>query len=163
MSLRRRRFLLIGAGSAVGLLGTFGVARWYRGDPPSVIAAILERRLGYLQVDKASFARFASAYVETRKEYQRELSLLAMFSLPYRYVTPYPWLKSGHSLRRLEDNVVSRYLLSTDFFAHGGDESRRVEYIEFHDPYSIACRNPFAQSAGDDGAAAHAAAPPPRT
>jgi hypothetical protein len=130
-----------------------------------VIAAILERRLGYLQVDKASFARFAADYVETRKEYQRELSLLAMFSLPYRYVTPYPWLKSGHSLRRLEDNVVSRYLLSTDFFAHGGDESRRVEYIEFHDPYSITCRNPFAQSAGEDsgGGAAHAAADRPRT
>jgi len=162
MSLRRRRFLLIGAGSAVGLVTTLGVGRWYRGDPPSVIAAILERRLGYLQVDKASFARFAVDYVETRKEYQRELSLLAMLSLPYRYVTPYPWLKSGHSLRRLEDNVVSRYLLSTDFFAHGADEARPVAYIEFHDPYSIACRNPFAPRP-DDGAAAHATADRPRT
>jgi hypothetical protein len=143
MRLRRRRFLLLGAGSAVILATGYGVARWYRGDPVSVIVAILERRLGYLQVDRSSFDRFAVDYLESRKEYKRELQLMALFSLPYRYVTPYPFLKQGHSLRRLESNVVSRYLLSTDFFEHGADESRTVRYVEFHDPYSIACRNPF--------------------
>ena len=143
MRLRRRRFLLLGAGSVVVVAGGYGVARWYRGDPASVIIAILERRLGYLQVDRGSFQRFAVDYLETRKEYRRELQLMALFSLPYRYVTPYPFLKQGHSLRRLESNVVSRYLLSTDFFEHGADESRTVRYVEFHDPYSVACRNPF--------------------
>ena len=143
MRLRRRRFLLLGAGGAAVIATGYGVARWYRGDPKSVIVAILERRVGYLQVDHASFERFAVKYLETRNEHRRELALMALFSLPYRYVTPYPFLKQGHSLRRLESNVVSRYLLSTDFFEHGADESRSIRYVEFHDPYSTACRNPF--------------------
>ncbi|MEO5883788.1 MAG: hypothetical protein ABIQ06_15330 [Caldimonas sp.] len=157
MRLRRRRFLLIGAGTAVSLATAFGVLRWYRGDPKSVILAILERRVGFLQVDHASFQRFAVDYLESRKEYERELALMALFSLPYRYVTPYVVLKQGHSLRRLEANVVSRYLLSTDFFEHGADESRPVAYIEFHDPYRIACRNPFVPR---PGAAVTSQAPP---
>ena len=144
----RRRFLLLGAGSAVVIATGYGVARRYRGDPASVIVAILERRVGYLQVDRASFARFAVDYLESRKEYKGELGQLALFSLPYRYFTPYPFLKQGHSLRRLEANVVSRYLLSTDFFEHGADESRPIVYVEFHDPYSIACRNPFVPRPG---------------
>jgi hypothetical protein len=150
MRLRRRRFLLLGAGSAVVIATGYGVARWYRGDPASVILAILERRLGYLPVDRTSFPRFAADYLDSRKEYRQELALLALFSLPYRYVTPYPLLKQGHSLRRLESNVVSRYLLSTDFFEHGADESRSIRYVEFHDPYSIACRNPFVPRPGAD-------------
>lgn len=158
MRLRRRRFLLIGAGTAVGIVTTFGVARWYRGDPASVIVAILERRLGYLNIDRGSFQRFTTDYLESRKEYRRELTLMAMFSLPYRYVTPYPILKQGHSLRRLEANVVSRYLLSTDFFEHGADESRALRYIDFHDPYRIACRNPFVPR---PGAEVGTSAPPP--
>ena len=148
MRLRRRRFLVLGAGSAIAIATGYGVMRWYRGDPKSVIVAILERRVGYLQVDRASFDRFAVDYLESRKGYERELAVMALFSLPYRYVTPYPMLKQGHSLRRLESNVVSRYLLSTDFFEHGADESRHVTYVEFHDPYSIACRNPFVPRPG---------------
>ena len=143
MRLRRRRFLLLAAGGTLVIAGGYGVARWYRRDPASVIVAILERRLGYLQVEHGSFERFAAKYLETREGYRRELELLSLLSLPYRYVTPYPFLKQGHSLRRLESNVVSRYLLSTDFFEHGADESRSIRYVEFHDPYSTACRNPF--------------------
>jgi hypothetical protein len=148
MRLRRRGFLVLGAGSAVVIATGYGVTRWYRGDPASVIVAILERRVGYLKVDRASFQHFAIDYLESRKEYKRELALMALFSLPYRYVTPYPFLKQGNSLRRLESNVVSRYLLSTDFFEHGADESRPVSYVEFYDPYGTACRNPFVPRPG---------------
>jgi hypothetical protein len=148
MRLRRRRFLILGSGAALVIASGVGVARWYHGDPKSVIIAILERRVGYLQVDHASFERFAVDYLESRKEYKRELTMMALFALPYRYVTPYSFLRQGHSLRRLESNVVSRYLLSTDFFEHGADESRPVAYVEFHDPYSIACRNPFVPRPG---------------
>ena len=107
MRLRRRRFLMLGAGGAVIIATGYGIARWYRADPTSVIVALLERRLGYLQVDRASFHRFAADYVESRKEYKQELAQMALFSLPYRYVTPYPLLKQGHSLRRLSRSVCS--------------------------------------------------------
>jgi len=159
MGIRRRRFLMLGAGTAVGVVATLGLSRGFRGNPSAVIVAILERRLGYLQIDRGSLDRFAADYIDTRKRFSRELSLMSLFALPYRYVTPHPWLKRGHALRRLEDNVVSRYLLSTDFFENGANETRPVAYVEFHDPYSIACRNPFVPRPSVDGAPQAAAAP----
>lgn len=60
------------------------------------------------------------------------------------YVSPYRFLRRAHAvLRRLEENVLLRYLFSTDFFENGADETRPANYVEFCDPYSIACRNPF--------------------
>jgi hypothetical protein len=50
----------------------------------------------------------------------------------------------GHPLRRLEDNIVTEYLLSTDFFFHDADESREVRYLSFYEPRLAPCRNPFA-------------------
>lgn len=153
MRMRRRRFLLLGVGAAAGVAASYGLSKGQWGRPTAAIVAILERRVGYLQVDRASFDRFAAEYVLARKRFHRELSLMSLFALPYRYVTPYAWLKQGHALRRLEANVVSLYLLSTDFFENGANESRPVAYVEFHDPYGIACRNPFVPRAPVDRAA----------
>lgn len=139
----RRRFLGWGLGVAAGAGGLWTAWKWRYGEATEVIVAILERRVGYLQVEPAIFERFAADYVEFRKDYKRQLSILSIVSLPLQYVTPYGWLEQGSALRRLEDNVVSLFLLSTDFFEHGADEARTVGYVGFYDPYDLACRNPF--------------------
>ena len=41
--------------------------------------------------------------------------------------------------------VGSRFLLSTDFFQHGGDESRALRYVAYFDPYRSPCYNPLAE------------------
>ena len=43
----------------------------------------------------------------------------------------------------LPREVFTHYLLSTDFFRHGADESRRVLYVGFYDPYITPCNNPL--------------------
>ena len=45
---------------------------------------------------------------------------------------------------RFEDTLVSTYLLSTDFFWNGSDESRTVNYVAYYDP-NRPCHNPFAR------------------
>jgi hypothetical protein len=50
--------------------------------------------------------------------------------------------------RPLPPDVYMRYLLSTDFFLHGADESRRVHYVGFVDPYVTPCSNPLARLDG---------------
>jgi hypothetical protein len=51
-------------------------------------------------------------------------------------------------LARLEDSLVSTYLLSSDFFLNGADESRKINYVAYYDPMRP-CQNPFARPAVD--------------
>lgn len=143
MTIARRRFLGFGAGLVAGTAALYTAYKWRWGEPTEVIVAILSRRLGDLRVETASFHRFAAEYVEFRKDYRRQLSILSIVSLPLQYVTPYAWVEQGGAVRRLEDNVVSLYLLSTDFFQNGADSNRPVSYLSFYDPYTAVCRNPF--------------------
>ena len=38
--------------------------------------------------------------------------------------------------------VHMRFLLSTDFFRYGADETRSLEYLAYYDPYISPCYNP---------------------
>ena len=40
-------------------------------------------------------------------------------------------------------SMVQLFLLSTDFFAHGADESRPLGYAQLYDPYLSPCYNPM--------------------
>jgi hypothetical protein len=55
------------------------------------------------------------------------------------------WLDYLAGLER-EDFVfpLGLFLMSTDFFLNGADETRTVRFLEFYDPYR-GCRNPFAR------------------
>ena len=46
---------------------------------------------------------------------------------------------------RLEDNVVTKYLPSTDFFLHGADEFRDLSCLSVYEPHRAPGRNPFAR------------------
>jgi hypothetical protein len=49
-------------------------------------------------------------------------------------------IEPGRSATR---ELVGRFLLSTDFFLHGADETRRIAYHRYHDPYVSPCPRPF--------------------
>ena len=83
------------------------------------LAAEVRRHFHYLEIDEASLARFARDY-------------LRHFSPP-----------------NLAGTVLySRYLMSSDFFQNGADESKTVHYVAIYTPYLGACRNPFARLDG---------------
>ncbi len=46
--------------------------------------------------------------------------------------------------RPLGPSVHNLFLLSTDFFRYGGDETRRLHYVGFYDPAITPCNNPLA-------------------
>jgi len=143
MNFTRRKFLLAGFAIGAAIVAAY---KWRWGDPSDAVVAILKRRVGYLKVEPGTFHDFAARYLEQRSEHQKRLlRRLSLLGPALRLVSPYRWLGPAHSLRLLEDSVVSLYLLSTDFFQHGADEQRAVTYVSFYDPYSIACGNPFAR------------------
>jgi|SRR5919197_2481937 hypothetical protein len=47
--------------------------------------------------------------------------------------------------RPLGPDIYTDFLLSTDFFRNGADESRLIRYVGFYDPAVTACNNPLAR------------------
>ncbi len=130
-------------GSLAALGGTWLLYKWHRGDPKEVIEAILVRRVGHLRVEPRVFSSFAAEYLNSRREHEDSLRKLSTVSTLLQFFSPYAWLEGRHPLRRLENNVVSMFLLSTDFFQNGANDRSLVRYVAFYDPTAAVCRNPF--------------------
>ena len=101
---------------------------WFFSRSAARLAAIarspatrLRAHFNYLDLDPAGVDRYFADY----QRYQRGFS---------------PYLP-------LASDVYTRYLLSTDFFQHGADESRRIHYVGLYDPSVTPCGNPLARFA----------------
>lgn len=119
--LGRRAFLtfcLTGAALIAGGV-TFGWTRPRR----AWIARKLNAQFYYLHLDPDGVTTFIEVYEEHRHIIRRHPLKLLFEPIP--------------------ENVMSSYLASTDFFIHGGDESRVVRFMALHDPYVSPCFNPF--------------------
>jgi hypothetical protein len=128
--LSRRQFVKLGAvGGAVIALGTWGIAHWLQGRREHVLDHLawtreahlsledrIARQFHYLRLDRAGIRAFA-------QDYERHFGRVSRFRRPY-------------------DDPFHRYLLSTDFFVNGADESKLVRYVLFYDPYVSPCWNP---------------------
>jgi hypothetical protein len=106
---------------------------------------VVRRRLDYLRLEPQGVRRFAQDMAGRHVISSARMHLLSGFKSVYRR---YP-LSSGHNsmaykLRHGEDRVVGAYLISSDFFINGADESRLVNYLGMLDPRT-ACGNPFAR------------------
>ena len=82
----------------------------------------IRRHFDYLTIDEAGLARFVREYERTFGEV--ELDNVAANRLLY-----------------------TKFLMSTDFFLNGQDETRPVRFVALHDPYASPCWNPFGTTA----------------
>jgi hypothetical protein len=142
-----RRWLIVGGLGAVGAagLGAWGLGRL---GFQMEIASILRRRLGFLKLDEGGVRAFAKDQTRAtfgkkiptwnRLRYHMLASGASSFKRFYRST-------GTHSrMGGFEDALVSTYLLSSDFFWNGSDESREVNYVAYYDP-NRPCNNPFAR------------------
>ncbi|GAC1629521.1 MAG: hypothetical protein NVS9B10_20790 [Nevskia sp.] len=143
----RRRFLLLAGSGVAGVVA----ARFAFARPEQVVAAVVRRKLDYLQLDAAGVDRFAKDFVAraiAAPTKLRALSAVGLIELPIE--------KLGihfATLRHGEERILTYYLLSSDFFLNNADESRTVQYLGFYDPYRGACLNPFPRTVPDEDAA----------
>lgn len=137
--LTRRNLLLF---SGLGFLAASGAAlfrSWATATETDIIVAILRNRLHPLKIEVEIFKQFSVEYIETRKEYADRLRFLGTFAELFSVITPYQLLPKGHPWRRMENNIVSTFLLSTDFFQNGARTDIPVKYLGFYDPYRRPC------------------------
>lgn len=123
---------LLAAGSAL-------FVSWRTAKETDIVVALLRNRLRPLKVAPGIFEQFSVEYIETRKDYAGRLRLLGTVAELFSLVTPYQMLPMGHSWRRMENNIVSSFLLSTDFFQNGAKVDLPVRYLGFYDPYRRPC------------------------
>lgn len=136
--MKRRIFLAAMAGAA----GTLGW-RYHRSKDADGIADIVYKRLGYLQLDDAGVRQFSRDFAARRVLSSRRLRSVATLWPLYRRIA-FTW--NGRWADRInyaEERIVSFYLISTDFFTNGSDQSRTVHYLGFYDAMLHACANPF--------------------
>jgi hypothetical protein len=151
--INRRRLLLGGAGLAVVAAGGYGLGRY---GLQSQIASMLGRRLYFLKLDPDGVRQFAKDQTAAllgkkiptwnRLKYHFLAGGAASFKRFYRSAD------SRSRKARMEDGIISSYLLSSDFFTNGMDESRTVRYVIYYDA-ARPCQNPFARPATDAPAA----------
>lgn len=146
MSMKRRKFI-IGSLAGIFSLATYGAYKYLSGFSGEIIVSILERRLGYLNVDNKSFVQFARDYIVFKASEKEKLKIISVFSLPLKVYSPYRFLEQGNPIRRLENDVVTKYLLSTNFFTLDDPDNEPVDYLGFYDPLLRPCQNPLMRPA----------------
>lgn len=127
--MKRRHFLKI-AGIG-GLLAGAGAAGWWSQTFESAGAAIIQKELGFLPLDKKGVADF-----------MRDYAVICDPSFK-RAIRVYRLLGVDSSRSGKVHQMVTQYLLSTDFFKGERQEADTVRYVALYNPYLRPCAHPF--------------------
>lgn len=143
--MKTRRFVVFGLGATavigLGLFGTDALAE-------STLASMVRRRLSFLKLDDKGpdqFARDQIAALASKRPSLARIKTRISVALAKPY-SRYRGISNDTRSRRerLEDNLATLYLLSSDFFTTGADPERTIHYVHLYDPIR-ACVNPFAR------------------
>jgi hypothetical protein len=134
----RRAFLRTGLGGAAVVALTGGTGFILR---DSIIGLQSGEVTGYLREN--------FHYLELEVSDGEMESFFRDFTDSYRPIVRPHWQRwlRGRDGRHFESvlaQVAGMFLLSTDFFLNGADESRPVRYVRFYNPYKSPCWNPLA-------------------
>ena len=141
--LTRRAFLFTSL-AALGGVGAWWLTRGLGrpGYVDDLIVRILRRNLSYLTLNDADLRAFAADVTADLGALQTRDTRLAAFAYPLYPNLPAALMDEA-TLKPLEDDLVSRFLLSTDFFWNGSDEATPVTYLGYYVPGRSACFNPM--------------------
>jgi hypothetical protein len=143
--MKRRHFIIGSLGFvAVAAAGVWGAEYLTESE----IVSGIRRRLGFLHFDDAGLHAFAKDYIRTMLAkrpswYRWKYHFHSLFSKP----AAAQWgISNDKRTRReqLEDSFATIFLLSSDFFVKGADESRSIQYLSYYDPMHP-CSDPFAR------------------
>jgi hypothetical protein len=127
--MKRRTFLTIaGIGGAIGLLTSF---KFFTTSFEEAAATLIKEELSFLKLDPEGVLAFVEAYAKNR---DRNYKLT---------MKGYNLLGINASQSGKIHQLVTSYMLSSDFFNNSMDESREIKYVAFYNPYARPCAHPF--------------------
>lgn len=131
-NMKRRKFLAIaGIGGVVAALASFK----FLNDPFDKVAkGIIKSELDYLTLDEEGLDKFVADYTRLKdRNYKLTMKGYSLFGI-------------NSSRSGKVHQLVSAYLLSSDFFQNKMDEKRTVKYVGLYDPYTRPCSHPFSHA-----------------
>ena len=140
--MKRRTFVISGIAAVVA--GTLRIAL---SDKEAAVARMLHKRLYYLSLDPGGVAQFAKDVIANNAISGTKLLLLDAMGPLYTRLDRQPGKRQNDDLRHGEERLVGQFLLSSDFFQNGADESNVVRYLGYFDGSKDirGCSNPFAR------------------
>lgn len=140
--LSRRRALV--AGGAACVLSAGAWSAWHLlADRGAAIRRMIEAHLRDMPMEKSAIDSFIGDFLAYRPLSAQGVAIgnlcdgLGIGDLAR-------CANNADYLRRIEEHVIDRFVRSTDLFAPDRRAGDAVRYVAFWDPYSGACRNPFA-------------------
>lgn len=140
----RRQFLA----TAVAGIAALTTWRFIRGSDEDAIIAVLRKRLDYLILDEQGLRAYARDLVGEKIVSSRKLRLIDVAGPIYAHLDVSSYGNAlTRELRHGEERVVTLYLLSSDFFLKGADETKIVRYRGYYNPVRQLrpCSNPFSR------------------
>ena len=127
--MRRRKFLAIT--SLAGLVAGITSLKFITTSFDKAAVDIIRDELHYPKLDEQGLLKFVSDFSQNKNG-------------RYRFtIRGYSLLGISSSQSGKVNQLVTAYMLSSDFFKNGMDESRVVKYLALYDPYLRPCAHPF--------------------
>jgi hypothetical protein len=133
MRLTRRTFLYATAATVVAAPLAWQVREPVMMLQAGEIAEFLRENFHYLalEISDTEFQNFYTSYCEHYAPVWRPIWQRALKG------------RDDSHHRDVMDSLATRFLMSTDFFLHGADETRPVRYVALYHPYANPCWNPL--------------------
>lgn len=147
----RRTFLVT---STVAIIGTAGGIWLFKTGYFSqqeriaqILLAAFDKRIAFLQWDRNEVKQFIQDFMADARnqDFLKKVNKLSYLHPIYRYTNLLEKTSYANKLRNFEERLISKFLLSTDFFWDGANEAQPVTYLSYYDPHRTPCQNPFAQ------------------
>lgn len=140
MSSKTRRHFLTFFG-VMALAGTATVGTQYVLKGVTPIEEIVRKRLGYLTFADGAVEQFAEAMRAAAPE--RSSLMSRAIADPQKALRALLRRGGAPAAGRVEEQIATEFLLSSDFFQNGADTSKAVSFIAYADPYTSSCSNPL--------------------
>jgi hypothetical protein len=127
--MKRRSFLTITAlGGIAAAIPSF---KFVSTSFETATINLIKGELPFLKLEDEGIRAFVTDFSKSKSD-------------PYKLtIRAYSFFGIDSSRSGKVNQLVSSYLLSTDFFANKMDESRMIKYVGLYDPYLRPCAHPF--------------------
>ena len=150
MSLSRRALLMGGAvGTVIAGTGIAGIGVAKAHPAEHLIRAVIRTRFPDIQMTEDDLDRFTADFLTHGGASAKHWALRWAGSVPGFAPDDglRPWLpgRLRQRLLAIEDEIMNKFLLSTDFFLRQPSDGPMVTYLAYADPLVNPCTNPLAR------------------
>jgi hypothetical protein len=139
-----RRALIVAGGACAA--ATAALPGWNAlSDPRPMIRAMIARHLGAAPVEAGAVDAFVEAFIQQETRLRPDgFAMGTVCNAIGLDDHAQACINNAQYLWRVEERVIDLFIRSTDLLDPDRRASAPIRYVAFWDPYSGACRNPFA-------------------